>query len=553
VRYCFGDRVVDTDTRELQRGAAPVELEPQVFDVLAYLVANYARVVPKAELLDEVWGDRFVSESALTTRIKQARQAVGDTGRDQSVIKTLHGRGYRFVAPVRLDSPPEPAVTTTQPAITSVPRTHYAESDGATIAYQTFGSGPDLVFIAGYTTNIEVQWEHPTIASALRRLGSFARVTALDKRGVGLSERMPSDDPPALETRADDLVAVMDAAGISRATILGSSEGGSLAAVFAASHPERVERLILHNTWLKGIELDAASPESLDLVTERWGQGAILTILGPTLGADAAGRAFLARLERQAATPRTARLLLELSRQIDITPALAAISAPTLVIHRVGDEIVPLSQGRGLAEHIPSARLVELPDADHWIFSGDLDPVLDTIKEFVVGAPAAPTTTDRVLATVLCVHINDSTAQDRRFGAGRGTELLDEFETTGARIVSEFRGELVDTTGDGLVATFDGPGRAVQAAAALRAAVAPLGITLRSGLHTAEIERRGNDIAGIGVRIARRVAAVASPGEIWVSRTVTDLVAGTGLTFDERGPHELKGLDRPWSLFAARV
>jgi pimeloyl-ACP methyl ester carboxylesterase/class 3 adenylate cyclase len=555
VRYCFGDRVIDTDTRELRHNDTLVEIEPQVFDVLAYLAANFTRVVPKTELLDEVWGDRFVSESALTTRIKQARQAVGDTGREQSVIKTAHGRGYRFVAPVLVDHAPEPDLEppTTRSAITRVPRTHYAESNGATIAYQTFGNGPDIVFIAGFTTNLEVQWEHPAIASALRRLGSFARVTMLDKRGVGLSERMPRDNPPALETRADDLVAVMDAARIPRATILGSSEGGSLAALFAASHPERVERLILHDTWMKGGDLAAANPASLDLVADHWGSGGILSALGPSLGADTNGRAVLARLERQAATPRAARLLLELSRQIDITPALPAISAPTLVIHREDDEIVPLSQGQSLAESIPGARLVVLPDADHWIFSGDLDSLLDHIKEFVVGSPAAPLATDRVLATVLFVDIKDSTVQAQQLGDGRWTELLDGFENAGARVVDEFRGELVNTTGDGLVATFDGPGRAVQAASALRTAVAPLGIALRSGLHTAEIERRGTDIAGIGVHIAARVAAAASPGEIWVSRTVTDLVAGTGLEFDDRGTHTLKGLDQPWALYAARL
>jgi pimeloyl-ACP methyl ester carboxylesterase/class 3 adenylate cyclase len=555
VRYCFGDRVIDTDTRELRHNDTLVEIEPQVFDVLAYLAANFTRVVPKTELLDEVWGDRFVSESALTTRIKQARQAVGDTGREQSVIKTAHGRGYRFVAPVLVDHAPEPDLEppTTRSAITRVPRTHYAESNGATIAYQTFGNGPDIVFIAGFTTNLEVQWEHPAIASALRRLGSFARVTMLDKRGVGLSERMPRDNPPALETRADDLVAVMDAARIPRATILGSSEGGSLAALFAASHPERVERLILHDTWMKGGDLAAANPASLDLVADHWGSGGILSALGPSLGADTNGRAVLARLERQAATPRAARLLLELSRQIDITPALPAISAPTLVIHREDDEIIPLSQGQSLAESIPGARLVVLPDADHWIFSGDLDSLLDHIKEFVVGSPAAPLATDRVLATVLFVDIKDSTVQAQQLGDGRWTELLDGFENAGARVVDEFRGELVNTTGDGLVATFDGPGRAVQAASALRTAVAPLGIALRSGLHTAEIERRGTDIAGIGVHIAARVAAAASPGEIWVSRTVTDLVAGTGLEFDDRGTHTLKGLDQPWALYAARL
>src|SRR5262245_9067409 len=220
MRYCFADRTLDTDTVELLAGTAPVDVEPQVFAVLLHLVRHRDRVVSKGELLDEVWGDRFVSESALTTRIKQARQAVGDSGQEQRIIKTVHGRGYRFVADVEeadlvapRAAPPREGPPTVM-TVTRVPRTRYAESGGASIAYQTFGDGPDLVLIAGFATNVEVQWEHPDIASFLRRLGSFARVTVLDKRGVGLSDRMPHDDPPSLETRADDLSAVMDAAGV---------------------------------------------------------------------------------------------------------------------------------------------------------------------------------------------------------------------------------------------------------------------------------------------------------------------------------------------------
>ncbi len=426
----------------------------------------------------------------------------------------------------------------TMPA--SIPRTHYADADGASIAYQTFGEGPDVVFIAGFTTNVEVQWEHPGIAEFLRRLASFSRVTILDKRGVGLSDRMPYDAPAPLEARADDVRAVMDAAGIHRATILGSSEGGMLSALFAASHPDRVERLILHGTFLVASERPVVTAESIDIVSRHWGKGVVLSFLGPSLGADDAGRAILARLERQAATPRAARQLLELGDRIDVSSTLSAIKVPTLVLHRVGDEAVPISHGVEVAARIDGARLVELEGRDHWIFSGNAASLLGEIEEFVTGAPPSPVVTDRLLATVLMLDIAES-ASDRSLDA--------ECE----RVVSAHRGELVKRTGDRLVATFDGPGRAVHAAAAMRGAMAPLGLTVRGGLHTAEIERRGSDIAGIGVDIASGVVEAAAPGEIWVSRTVTDLVAGTGLEFEDRGRHQLRGLDQPWTLFAARV
>ncbi|HEX6311203.1 MAG TPA: alpha/beta fold hydrolase [Acidimicrobiia bacterium] len=556
MRYRFGDRVLDTDTVELRTGTAALDVEPQVFDVLRYLVEHRDRVVTKEELLDEVWGDRFVSESALTTRIKQARQAVGDTGRAQGVIKTIHGRGYRFVAPVTESTaappPAEAAVLRSAPAVTVLPRTHYAEADGASIAYQTFGEGPDLVLIAGFATNVEVQWEHPAIAAFLRRLGTFARVTVLDKRGVGLSDRLRPDDPPSIETRADDLRAVMEAAGIERATVLGSSEGGSLAIVFTATHPERVERLVLHGTWARHRYHGQLRPD-LEAITEWWGTGGVYAVLGPSLAADKAGRRFLARYERQSASPRAARALRELTGKIDVTAILGSISVPTLVLHRRDDDRVPYEQAVELAAGIPQARLITLEGRDHYLFSGDTTPLLDAIEEFVTGTPAAPSASTRVLATVLFVDIADSTATARSLGDARWTALLAAFYEAAGDVLSQHRGELISTTGDGVVAVFDAPGRAVHAACALRSRAAALGLRVRAGLHTAEIERHDDDIAGIGVHIASRVADTAEQDQILVSRTVTDLVAGTGLEFDERGSYELKGIEQPWMLYEVRA
>ncbi|HKY15369.1 MAG TPA: alpha/beta fold hydrolase [Microthrixaceae bacterium] len=557
MRYRFGAHTLDTATLQLLDATTEVELEPQALAVLTHLIEHRDRVVAKEELLDEVWGSRFVSESALATRIKQVRQAVGDSGRDQAVVRTFPGQGYRFVADVEvLDDAPRhasPPVTDRAPLATS-PRvpTRYAEGDGASIAYQRFGEGPDLVLITGYATNVEAQWEHPMIADFLTRLGRFARVTILDKRGVGLSDRVPHDSVPPLETRADDLLAVMNSEGIERATVLGSSEGGSLSAVFTASHPQRVERLILHNTWVTGPEFPRAGRSDLDFVLENWGTGLVYGVLSPGLAADDAGREILARYERQSATPRTARHLAELIGEIDIAGILDAISVPTLVLHRVDDPIVPVDHGRRLAAGISGARLIELEGSDHYLFSGEPTSTIAAVRDFMGGRrDGADEVDDRVLATVLFVDVVDSTGTAQSLGDRRWVEQLDQFLSIARAEVEGGRGHFVNTTGDGLVATFDGPGRAVRTAAALRDAVAGMGLEIRAGLHTAEVQRRGDDIAGIGVHIASRVAAVADPGEVWVSRTVTDLVAGTGLRFDARGEHELKGIDQPWMLYAA--
>lgn len=551
MRYRFGEHVLDTDTLQLLAGHFEVELEPQVFGVLTHLVAHRDRVVSKEELLDEVWGSRFVSESALTTRIKQARQAVGDSGRDQRAIRTFHGRGYRFVADtVELDS----VAPRGAGARSGRPRTRYAEGDGASIAYQTFGEGPDLALVSGFATNVEAQWEHPGMADFLSRLGQIARVTVFDKRGVGLSDHLPHDAVPSLETRADDLRTVLDATGVARAAVLGSSEGGSLSAVFAASHPERVHRLILHNTWVEGPGVANARDE--DFVLRRWGSGRVYSILGPTLAEHPDGRELLARYERQSATPRTARHLLELIGEIDIQGILGAISVPTLVLHRSEDPIVPIAHGRRLASSIPGARFVALDGADHFLLSGDPAATLQAIATFLDAEPEAPgggADADRILATVLFVDLVESTRHARALGDQRWTARLDRFHDRARAIVEAHRGRLVTTTGDGVLATFDGPGRGVLAAGELRDATRSLELTMRAGLHTAEIQRRGADIAGIGVQIAGRVAAAAHADEIWVSRTVTDLVAGTGLRFEPRGEHELRGLDEPWMLYAAAV
>lgn len=553
MQYRFGEFTLDTDALELRTGDRAVELQPQVFAVLAHLVEHRHRVVTKEELLDAVWASQFVSESALSTRIKEARQAIGDDGREQRMIKTAHGRGYRFAGRVETTEPPgAEAPAATQPApvpIDAVPRTRYADSDGLSIAYQVFGDGPPLLFVAGFTTNVEVMWEYPAIAAFFQRLASFARVVVFDKRGTGLSDRIGADTPLALEHRAHDVEAVLDAAAVERTTILGSSEGGALSMLFAAARPDRAERLILHSTWVH--HPLAADPPVLDAVEQSWGTGDVYSVLADQMGATPEGRRFLARYERQSATPRAARRLVELLGQIEIAGVLPAIAVPTLVLHRADDNVAGFEHAEQVAAGIAGAELLRFPGRDHYLLSGDTGPMLDAIQAFVTGTAPAPVTSERVLATVLRVEIVDAATRARRLGERRWAQMLDDFAQAAQQSLAAGRGELVEHTGDGLLAVFDGPGHAVKAARALGGTLGGLGLEVRAGVHTAEIERHDGGIAGIGVQLADGVARAAQPGRVWVSRTVRDLVAGCDLVFEARGEHLLEGIDEHWTLYEA--
>jgi pimeloyl-ACP methyl ester carboxylesterase len=548
--FAFGDRELDTDTLELRRAGAAVGVEPQVFDVLAYLVLHRDRVVRKEELLDEVWGDRFVSESALTSRIKDARRAVGDDGQRQAVIRTVHGRGYRFVAPVEdgdAGGITARASGDSEPDRSMPPRTHYARSGRYSIAYQVVGAGPgDLVFIPGFVSNVELQWEIGPMASFFGRLARIGRLIVFDKRGTGLSDRVPVTEIPPLEERMDDVRAVMDAAGSERATLFGISEGGPLALLFAATYPERAERLILFNSYADRFRDDI--PALAAWARDRWGTGGIFSNLAPSWR-DRRDLRLLSRYERHSATPDAAAHLIELCDLIDVRPILPSISAPTRVIHRRGDTMFPLAKGEALAEGIPGAELTVLEGRDHLVYV-DQEPVLDAIEEFIAGT--APTATaDRVLTTMLFADVAGSTELSERLGDARWRQALRRFSDVARQDLARFRGDEVVTAGDGLLATFDGPARAVRCAQSLRQSVTGLELPLRIGVHTAEVERLGGDIAGIGVYIGARVAAAAVAGEVWVTRTVRDLVAGSGLQFEGRGTHEFTGISEPWELHAA--
>jgi pimeloyl-ACP methyl ester carboxylesterase len=429
------------------------------------------------------------------------------------------------------------------------PETRYARAGDVSIAYQAFGGGSlDLVLLSTFWNQIEHHWELPSFARALERLASFTRVIMLDKRGSGLSDRVVGT--PSAEERMDDIRAVMEAVGSRRAALLGASEGGTLSALFAATYPERVEALIIYGSTAHWAEtLSEATLEFMNEYFETaWGSGDFAAVVAPTLSEDESFHRWFARLERLTATPGAARELWRWNAGIDVRAALPAITAPTLVLHRSGDMAAPIDGGRYLAEHIPGARFVELPGDEHYPFVGDVDRVVDEIEEFLTGHQTRPPL-DRTLATVLFTDIVGSSEHAAALGDRRWHDLLERHDATVRGELQRFGGREVKRTGDGFLATFDGPARGVRCAASIRDALTQLGLEVRSGLHTGECELFDDDIGGIAVHIAARVNALAGASEVLVSGTVKDLVVGSEIEFAPRGETPLKGIPGRWPLF----
>ena len=399
-------------------------------------------------------------------------------------------------------------------------------------------------------SHVEFRHELPGYTSFLRRLATFARVVTFDKRGQGLSDRVT--DAPSLEQRMDDVRAIMDAIGSRQVILFGHSEGCPMSALFAATYPERVSRLILFGGFIR--RSDVNFEQMLQERVELWGTGAMLRRAAPSLLGDPEAVAQFAKFERLSASPGAVRSFTVLNWQIDVGSILPVVRVPTLVLHRQTDAMVLVQRGRALAAQIPGAKYIEYPDGDHQFWNGNSDALLGDIEEFVTGhRDSSSTELERVLTTVLFTDIVDSTRSAAAVGDQAWRRSLDGHDELAKQMVEKHRGILVKNTGDGILATFDGPGRAVRCALALGAAATRIGLSLRAGLHTGEIEIRGQDIGGIAVHAAARVMAQSQPSEVLVSRVVTDLVAGAGLKFSERGSHELKGLPGRWDLFAART
>ncbi len=435
--------------------------------------------------------------------------------------------------------------------------TRYAKSGDVHIAYQVVGEGPlDLVLVPGWVSHVEYAWEEPSLAAFLRRLASFSRLIFLDRRGTGLSDRVSA--LPTLEERMDDVRAVMDAAGSDRAALFGISEGGPMCSLFAATYPERTAALVLYGTIASGTRdhdypwamTEEQVTRFLEMIEHQWGQGVTARIFAPSIAQDENHVRSWARFERLAVSPGGARSLIGMLLDTDVRHVLPAIRIPTLVLHRTDDAATPVGGGRYIAERVPSAKYVELPGIDHFPWVGDPDAILDEVEEFLTGVRRG-VEPDRVLATVMFTDIVRSTERATELGDRRWRDLLERYYGVMRRELTLFRGNEIDTAGDGFFSTFDGPARAIRCACAARDAVSDLGLTIRVGLHTGECEVIGEKVGGIAVHLGSRIAAKAAPKEILVSGTVKDLVAGSGLRFEDRGAHLLKGITGEWRLFAA--
>jgi pimeloyl-ACP methyl ester carboxylesterase/class 3 adenylate cyclase len=436
------------------------------------------------------------------------------------------------------------------------PTIRYAKCGDVHIAYQVVGDGPrDLVLVPGWVSHCEYAWEEPSYSDYLRRLAAFSRLILLDRRGTGLSDR--EAELPSLEQQMDDLRAVMDAAGSERAALLGQSEGGPLCMMFAATYPARTSALVLYGSFARlmrapdypiGMPPQAAE-RFLERIEQSWGTSFSADHFAPTLARDERFRRSWARFERFAVSPAGMKALMRIAYATDARHVLSAIRSPTLILHRTGDSVARVEGARYLAERIQGARYVELPGVDHFPFVGDTDSILGEIQEFLTGVRHGPEP-DRVLATVMFTDIAGATETAAGLGDRRWRELLDSHHSLIRELLAQFRGREIDTAGDGFLAAFDGPARAVRCACSIVRAAQRLGLDLRAGLHAGECEVMGDKLSGIAVHIGARVASVAGRGEVLVSRTVKDLVAGAGIAFEDRGAHVLKGVPGEWQLYA---
>jgi pimeloyl-ACP methyl ester carboxylesterase len=534
-----GSYVLNCASAQLTREGRVVPLTPKAYSVLLYLVEHAGRLVTKQELLDAAWPDVFVGDAALKVCIREIRKALEDEPHKPQYIETAHRKGYRFIADVR--------VPATSP---DVPKTRYARSGDVNIAYQILGGGPiDLVFVMGWVSHLECSWTEPTFARFLRRLSEFARVILFDKRGTGLSDRVGA--LPTLEQRMDDVRAVMTAAGSHEAVLLGVSEGGPMCSLFATTYPEKTRALIMIGTYAKRLwahdypwaPTKEARERFFEEIRANWGGPVGIELRAPSRAADPAFREWWSNYLRQGASPGAALTLTQMNAEIDVRDVLPLVRVPTLVIHRSGDRCLLVDEGRYVAGLVPGAQFVELPGNDHLPFVGDQDAVIDAIAAFLTSADRRQPP-DRVLATILCARIDE----------GRTAGATGDFEAHVRGEIGWFRGRGLMFTSGGFFAAFDGPARAIACARALAGAAPRFGRSGHFGLHTGECDLTSEGlVAGRAYERARAVCERAAAGEVLVSRTVTDLVAGSGVGFQERGTHRLEAGGELWQLFAATL
>jgi class 3 adenylate cyclase len=440
-----------------------------------------------------------------------------------------------------------------------IPSTHYVKSDDVHIAYQVLGQGSfDLLFVPGFVSNIEAIWQSPEQSAFFRRLASFSRLILFDKRGTGMSDR--GSQMFALEQRMHDVQAILDEVGSRRTALFGISEGGPMSLLFTATYPDRTSALVLYGSyarrsWAPDYSFgwkDERLQQVLDDIEHNWGtaQSKNMAMRAPSIGGDRNTAERIAAYYRAAASPGAAAAIMRMTSEIDVRHVLPATHVPTLILHRTAERVFDTEHARYLARYIPGAKLVELPGEDHSPWMGDRDAILDEVEQFLTGSRHVQEP-ERVLATVLFVDIVGSTERATALGDGPWRKLLEAFYANVREVLQQYRGREINITGDGFLSAFDGPARAIRCAGAIREKLRSLNLEVRCGLHTGECERVGSDLAGIAVHIGARVAALAASGEVLVSQTVRDLVAGSGLAFEDRGTHALKGVPNEWRLFRA--
>jgi len=584
--YKFGKFSVDARERLLFDGANTISLTPKAFDMLLLLIENCGHALTKEEIMEAVWRDAFVEENNLAQNVSLLRKVLGE-GRDGAkFIETVSKRGYRFVAPVQIVEDKEPnsitvertrarvvieeeteaedfselenlQLTSAQTALPQPkpsialpvhkPETHYVQNGDVNIAYQVVGQGDlDIVFVMGWVSHLEYFWEEPHFAAFLNRLASFSRLILFDKRGTGLSDRVPIKDLPTLEQRMEDVHSVMDAVGSERAALVGVSEGGPMCSLFAATYPERTAALVMIGTYAKriweedypwGVSLEDRE-KFFELMRHDWGKPVGIEERAPTLANDEDFRNWWATYLRMGASPGAAVALTKMNAEIDVRQILPTIRVPSLVIHRSGDMCLKVEEGRFVASQIPACKYVELGGVDHLPFVGNQDEILDEIEEFLTGVRHSEEY-DRVLATVMNVKIVKPLAN----------ELIENSRSYVSRQIKLFKGREISFDENGALATFDGPARAIRCACAITDAARRLNIKVKTGLHTGECDVLGEKYSGFAVNLAEKIAEESGLGEILVSRTVRDLVAGSGLDFEEYGVKSFADTHGEWRLF----
>ena len=571
--YGFSNFRLETRERTLTEGNHTIQLPPKIFDTLLLLVENAGRVVSKESMLARIWEDSFVEENNLAQNISALRRVLRERN-GKKFIETVPKLGYRFVAEVEeIDSQTirtdifrqtraqlflnkAKEGSQAQSTTTSIlrPETYYVRNGNVNIAYQVVGDGPvDIVFVMGWVSHLEYFWKHHLFASFLEKLASFSRLILFDKRGTGLSDRVPINELPTLEQRMEDVHTVMDAVGSERAVLVGVSEGGPMCSLFAATYPDRTAGLVMIGTYAKRIwDQDypwAPSEEQrqsfFDLMSREWGGPVGIEDRAPTMAADPEFRQWWAEYLRMGASPGAALALTKMNADIDVRPILPSIRVPSLIIHRAGDLCLKVEEGRFVASQIPNSQYVELDGIDHLPFVGDQDEIVDEIERFTRDLRESELH-DRVLATVMSVRL------DRQVSSSSREKITAKTPNFILRQLTSFRGREV-FFGDGeLLAVFDGPARAVRCAQSISRSAKQSGLAIRSGLHTGEYDVINQNYSGFAVELAKKIGAEAKPFDILVSRTVKDLVAGSGLEFEDFGTSTFQGIEGKWPIYKVR-